>query len=273
MNAEPRIQEIEAGASAGIDMDGMDELLSLDDLTGADLTVEEFNAIEELTPESIEEELSAFASSEFEELEELTAADEAILTAAEIREEVYASGAPSEMAELGEEEDPVAAPVAAPKERKTRAPGAKKAKAPATPKVERSLSALPDSVFVLDEEAPVDLAANKVAVLALRPTQKKIAEKWDNFFPALNANRAPSVYAMHVFRALKVAPASTMTMKDMVAALLANGYTIGTARSQAGQIAFLFTLLKVVNHVGGGYALNTKSPIAGKLDALATLAA
>lgn len=265
MNEEARIQEIETGA---ISMDAV--MSNLDDILLEDLDVQELNAIEELEPEAIEEleELDCAP----EELEELSESDEAALDLAEIRDEVYATGEASDTVPVEEPE----AVAKAPKERKARDPSAKKAKSPATPKVpavERSLSALPESVFVLDAVEPADLTANKLAVLAARPTQKKIGEKFDNFFPALNANRAPSVYGMHIFRALNVASAGSMTMKDMVAALQANGYTIGTARSQAGQIAFLFMLLRVTEHVGGAYKLIPGSPIAAKLNALATLAA
>lgn len=230
-------------------------------------SIDELDLEMNLELEEIEElDTSAIEALDVEEIDERS---EAVIEAAAVRDEIYASAAPGE--ELVEPSEPAALgepPVKAVKERKAREP--KAAKEPKAPKVERALVALPDALFVLDEEAPEDLAANKLAVLAMRPTQKKIAEKFDNFFAALHANRQPSVYTMLCYRAL--AATGKATMKDLVAALSIT-YSIGTARSQAGQIANLFKTLRIAHLVGGEYHLNESSPLAGKLKALASLPA
>ena len=193
---------------------------SLDELD-LESNLETVEAVEELSMQDIEE-------IEVEEFAELSAADEhAIEQAAEtaaIREEVYASAPVSDVVD--------SVPTPAPEKMRK----AKSASATKTPKIERDLSSLPDATFALTTgDEP-----NKSAVLALRPTQKKIAEKFENLFISLNAGRQPSVYTMVCYRAAKAAPGA-IKMADLVAALQASGYSTGTARSQAGQIATLFT--------------------------------
>lgn len=110
------------------------------------------------------------------------------------------------------------------------------------------------------------LDANKASVLALRPGAKKIAEKFDNLFQSVNAGRKPSVYVMTGFKALSVSGA--ITGPDMVAAMQADGYSVGTSRSQAQQVMSLFQTLKVAKKDGGKIVLNDQSVIAQALAAL-----
>jgi hypothetical protein len=150
---------------------------------------------------------------------------------------------------------------------------AKAAKAPKTPKeskpkIERDLSAIADEFFQLD----INGAADKQAVMALRPTQKKVAEKFDNLFASLAAGRAPSVYTMACFKVL--ADKGEVTSSDLVAAMKAaasrsgGAYSDGTARSQVGQLMNLFGAVGVASRATNKLTFNKDSKIAERLLAL-----
>lgn len=150
--------------------------------------------------------------------------------------------------------------------KKAKAPKAAKAAKTAAPKVERDLKALPAEAFVLTDTPPASLDANKDAVMALRPRQKKIAEKFDQTIAALHAGRKPSTYVVDCFKVL--AAKKSVSATDLVAALKADGYTDGTARSQVGQIMALFPVLGIAERAGGGLTLNKGSVFAQKLEAV-----
>ena len=145
-------------------------------------------------------------------------------------------------------------------------------KAPKAPAAPRDLSALKDEAFILTDVPPADLAANRAAVMAKRPAQKKIADKFDNLFLSVAAGKAPSEYTMHCFKAL--AAKGTVTQGDLVAALTAtqsnrgSGYTIGTARSQAGQFMVLADAVGIATRAKNTLTLNADSAIAKALAAL-----
>jgi hypothetical protein len=105
-----------------------------------------------------------------------------------------------------------------------------------------------------------------VAVLGLRPTAKKIAEKFDNLFLSISAGRKPSTYVMDCFAAIDAA--GSMSGPDLVKALQAHDYTIGTARSQSQQVMSLFTTLKVCTKSEGKLTINGDSVIAAALRTL-----
>lgn len=136
------------------------------------------------------------------------------------------------------------------------------------PKIERDLSALPDAVFQLVKDGPTDRAA----VIALRPTQIKVAEKFDNLFISLAANRKPSVYTMVCFNVL--ADKKEVTSPDLVAAMKASAsrsgaaYNEGTARSQVGQMMNLFAAVGIATRTGNKLTFNKDSQIAASLQAL-----
>lgn len=137
------------------------------------------------------------------------------------------------------------------------------------PKIERDLSAIPDEFFQLDASAA---GFDKAAVIALRPTQKKVAEKFDNLFASIAAGRAPSVYTMACFKV--VADKGEATSSDLVAALKATAsraggaYSDGTARSQAGQLMNLFGAVGIATRAGNKLTFNKDSKIAERLLAL-----
>jgi hypothetical protein len=150
---------------------------------------------------------------------------------------------------------------------------AKAAKAPKTPKVakpkiERDLSAIADEFFQLN----VNGTADKPAVIALRPTQVKVAEKFDNLFSSLAAGRAPSVYTMACFKVL--ADKGEVTSSDLVAAMKAaasrsgGAYSDGTARSQVGQLMNLFGAVGIASRATNKLTFNKDSKIAERLLAL-----
>lgn len=159
-------------------------------------------------------------------------------------------------------------PAGAPEpEAEAKAPKTRKAAGTGTPRVARDVSALPEEAFVLTTDVPADLAANKAAVLASRPLQKKIAEKFDNMLAAVSAGRKPSTYVCDCFRILQAKGEVTST--ELVAGLRAitrkdgvQTYTEGTARSQAGQIMSLFATLKIATREKHTLKLNPDSTLA-----------
>lgn len=152
---------------------------------------------------------------------------------------------------------------------------AKSAKAPKA-KIARDLSDLPALTFSVNVGDAAD-AGTKDAMIALRPTQKKIAEKFDNLFVSIAAGKKPSVYTMACLNALKTA--KTVTSTDLVGALKAATvgvgkskgatYNEGTARSQAGQMMALFAVVGIATRVKQTLTFNPNSAIAAKLSALA----
>lgn len=142
-------------------------------------------------------------------------------------------------------------------------------------KVERDLSVLPVEVFTLNGEDADE--AGRAATIALRPTQKKIGEKFDNLFQSIAAGRKPSVYTMTCFAELY--GRGEVTSADLVAALQkvtstfgknkGSGYNISTARSQAGQMMTLFSVLGIATRSEQTLTFNKNSTLAAKLVALA----
>lgn len=205
-----------------------------------------------------------------EDVGELDAASEAAITAAVAIDEAY-KDQPVTASDVVAPPSPALPAVAAKapeaaekvaKERKTRV-----AKT-------RDLSALAPSTFVLTNDpdfdrTETDLDLIKTNVLARRPAQKKIADKFDNLFQSIAAGSKPSVYVMACFAVL--AAKKTITQSDLVVALKATsskkgaGYSEGTARSQAGQIMVLFDLVGIATRVKQSLTLNPMSRVANVL--------
>lgn len=144
------------------------------------------------------------------------------------------------------------------KENKATSSAESKAKSRSKP---RDVTSLPDDVFDLSPDSTL----KKADVLALRPTQKKIGEKFDNLFTSIAAGKPPSVYIMTCFKAL--VDGGTVTQSDLVK-VLRGSYSEGTARSQAGQIMTLFNTLKIATRSGQTLTLSPDSTIANKLKTL-----
>jgi hypothetical protein len=136
-------------------------------------------------------------------------------------------------------------------------------------KIERNVNALPPEAFQLVEEIPAD-AAHKAIMIAKRPSQKKIGEKFDQMICALHAGRKPSVYIMDLFAILD--EKKTVTSLELIAALKAKSrtdgtktYDDGTARSQVGQIMVLFHVLNIASRANQTLHLVENSTFARKL--------
>jgi len=174
------------------------------------------------------------------------------------RAEAYASQEATPMA------DPSAVSATPAKTARTRS-------ASSTPRVARDLNSLPDETFVLEGDGKTVSPTQKADTIALRPTQVKIAEKFDNLFSALAAGKEPSTYVMIAFKLLD--EKKTVTSADIIGAYKASGLGEGTARSQSGQIMNLFATVKIASRSGSNLALNENSAIAAKLRGLASPAA
>lgn len=137
----------------------------------------------------------------------------------------------------------------------------KAAKTAGTPRAPRDLSALDEAHFELED----GVAADKAAVMASVPKQKKIAEKFENLFGAIAAGRKPSVFVTTAFALLDAK--TTITSTDIVNAYKSGSdpYSEGTARSQAGQIMHLFDTVKIATRSKQTLTLNAKSTVAAKL--------
>lgn len=202
---------------------------------------------------------------EIEETQEITADDERAIEALNVKSEVYEAVEPTEITE-----NPGKKPrKARAGEKAAKAPKEPKAASEKKPKIERDLNALPADLFQLSTALENDAAT----VIALRPPQKKIAEKFDNVFQALAAGRAPSVYVMDCFNALDAAPGKSLTSKELIGILTSTRtskrtYSQGTASSQVGQIMVLFPVLGVAGRTGNALSLNEFSKIAERLRAL-----
>jgi hypothetical protein len=268
---QPNVNVTDTHAAAEIDaidalLDGLDDIEMVEEAAPIEETIEEPDVTEPemvaatedaglaedavVEPETIEPEITAEALLQEMELgsEDLTGLETEIAKT-EAYEEQEASG------DVNTEPTPAAAE--APKKER-------KAKAAGTPRVERDLSKLPADAFVLTTDIPADLEANKVAVMGTRPNQKKIAEKFENVLLAVAANRKPSTYVMDCFAILQAK--GEVTSGDLVAALKADGYSDGTARSQVGQIMALFPVLKIAERTTrSSLKLNPDSMIAGAL--------
>lgn len=150
-------------------------------------------------------------------------------------------------------------PVKAAKPKRERKASGEKAK---SLKVERDLSLLPPDAFVLNPHQVVNEAL-KEAVIALRPAQIKIAEKFDQTIIALHANRRPSRYVVMAFEAL--AATGEITSTDLIKTMTGSGLANGTAGSQVGQIMALFPILQIAERTGNTLKLNKESSMANKL--------
>lgn len=147
----------------------------------------------------------------------------------------------------------------------------RKASSPATPRVakpriDRDLTKLSPEFFCLegDPNSVMADASMRDAVISTRPTQVKIADKFDNLFVSLAAGRKPSTY---VVDALAFLEKSTSMSTSALVSHFAVNLDIGTARSQAGQIMKLFEVLKIGLPDGkNSIKINPKSTLVERLN-------
>ena len=232
----------------GADLDAMLADFNIDDLTEIEASAEEF--VEEVIKEPADLDPAAI---------DMLAVD---LTRGEIYAESESDGTVEELVEPEASEEVAAAPI---KAKKVRAAGV-----PKKPAIERDLSALPDEAF----RTSTLTAPDRAVLMAQRPSQKKITEKFDQTIIALAAGRKPSCYVMDCFAILDAK--KTVTSAELVAALLSmkvksgeRNYSDGTARSQVGQIMVLFQVLGIAGRIGQSLNLLSHSRFAEHLRALA----
>lgn len=192
--------------------------------------------------------------------EELDASELSSLDAAIEKQENYQLQAATNVVTVGAE-----APVAKVKSKTSRVAS--------KPRIVRDLSAVPAEFFVTIGDASglnsATSEACKTAMLAAKPTQVKIAEKFENLFTSLAAGRAPYKYTMTAFAALSVT--GSMSSADLIAAFRAQGVGDGTARSQAGQLMHLFAVVGVADRLKHTLTLRADSTIAQRLRDLTTV--
>ncbi|MBO6507381.1 MAG: hypothetical protein JJ979_02660, partial [Roseibium sp.] len=128
------------------------------------------------------------------------------------------------------------------------------------------LSKINAEIFVLDtDKEPEDLDANRSDVIARRPSQVKIAQKFDGLFNALATNGKVERYVDIAIRFM--IEKGAFTSVD-----LKNHYLDfvkpGTASSQAGQIMTLFPAAGIAERDGKNLKLRDNSKVVERLKTL-----
>lgn len=168
----------------------------------------------------------------------------------------------------------VEAPAPSSEPRKSRSTTTRVSSGTGTSRPAHDIATLPAAVFVTD--AGTDLAdvaacdAAKNAMIAARPAQIKIAEKFDGLWNALAAGKAASVYVMEALKAMDAKGGAPINSSDLVMHYKSIGHTDGTARSQAGQIMELFRITGIASRVGQVLTPNPNSLVAKRLREIAT---
>ena len=145
----------------------------------------------------------------------------------------------------------------------TRTP--KTPKTPGAPRAPRDMASIPAEYFVTDvnNTDASTFEAAKTAMIAKTPTQKKVAEKFEQLFACLSIGKKPSDYVCDIFPVLDAK--GSMTSSDIVATFKARGLGQGTAQSQCGQILVLFGALGIATRSGNTLTMNGDSKIAARL--------
>lgn len=239
------MEEIQATATGkDIDFADLDALIDMHD-SG--------EVVEEVIEKTVEDH-----STPGGEIIELTDDEEAILTAEIAKQEVYENTAADESGDIATLEP--AAPSPTPST--PRVPKVSRATKTSGARV-RSLDDVAAEHFVLSNDFAGDLDANKKLVISARPSQIKVADKFDNVFLSLANKTLPSAFVTLQFKFL--AEKETATTKELVALLQAAGYKEGTARAQVGQITTLFPILGIATRSGSTLHLRENSQIAETL--------
>lgn len=217
--------------------------------------LETITEAEELAPtdgEEIIEEQDASAALSDDDLDEL----ELTVQKEEAKAEIYEA---QEGAQIGATEDGSIS-----SEGTVKRGGKAGAKRASTPRTARDLNAVDDAHFVLSGDVSAmsdeDKSSAKTGAIAAKPTQKKVAEKFENVFLSMQDGRAPSKYVLTAFGCLNAN--TTMSSADLIAAFKTSGVGDGTARSQSGQIMALFPVLGVAERDGKTLKLKDDSNIA-----------
>ncbi|MGV1754759.1 hypothetical protein [Agrobacterium sp. CG674] len=261
-------------------MNNVANAMPADDLAALDAALADFD-LDGDDDAIIEPDMSV----ESEELGELTLADVHELAATEIADEdtladldlkLEMQEGYQDQATTGSLEDLTnTAPAAVKPTKAAKAPKAPKApKAAGVTRTPRDINAVTPEFFVTSGDVSVmseeELADAKTHTMSLKPTQVKVAEKFENLFTALSVNKAPSKFTMIAFDALQK---GTLTSTELVGAYKASGLGEGTARSQAGQMMNLFAAVRIADRSGQTLALRDDSLIAQRIRNLPAAAA
>lgn len=213
--------------------------------------------IQDASPDSIEEIVEEIEETTAEASAEVTDEDLEGVNADLEREEVYATQESTGDVDAGAVEEKKT-------EKGKKASGQKRQSTPRTP---RDMNSVAPEFFVLEGDlskmSDDDKNKAKVDTIAANPTQKKIAEKFENLFTSISAGKAPSRYVVDAFKFLN--GKKTMSSSDLIAHYQAAGLGTGTARSQSGQIMNLFAAVKIASRSNQTLTLNEKSVVADRL--------
>lgn len=251
---------VEVNTMPASDIEALDSVL-------ADLNFDD-DAGEEVVEGIIEETpAEAVVEAVVEEATGVLADDElADLDLALSRKEIYEEQTSAQI-ESVEPVEPTAPKL--PKKARAASTGAKTARVP------RDISTVADEFFVLSGDPATmsdeDKAKARAATMALKPSQVKVAEKFENLFTALSVGKAPSTYVMTAFATLEAK--KSVTSGDIVGAYKAIGLGEGTARSQSGQIMNLFATVGIATRSGQTLTLRSDSLVAERLRSLPAPAA
>jgi hypothetical protein len=152
---------------------------------------------------------------------------------------------------------------------KVKTPRSGSARGSSVPRAARDLNTVAEEFFVLSGDAKgmdaSQLTAAKTATIARKPSQVKIAEKFDNLFTAVASGKLPSVYTMIGFRLLDAN--KKITSGDLIAALKTELTNCGegTARSQCGQLMNLFAAVGIADRSGNTLELRSDSLLAERI--------
>lgn len=264
-------------------------VMPADDLAALDAALADFDLDDQVVEEPTEEIVEANASDVLEEtieedgLADLTLAEIDAAAIGELDDETLADldaklelqeGYQEQAAEVSPE-DLDGALEAGKKPKKAAASKPAKERKAGTTRVPRDINAVAAEFFVLSGD-PASMSAEeletaKADTMALKPTQKKVAEKFENLFTALSVNKSPSRYTSIAFSYLN--EKGTMTSTELVGAYKAVGLDEGTARSQAGQMMNLFAAVRIADRAVQTLTLRSDSLLAERLRNLPAAAA
>jgi hypothetical protein len=137
------------------------------------------------------------------------------------------------------------------------------------PRASRDINTVAPEFFVLSgdvtemDQAALDAA--KIATMALKPTQIKVAEKFENLFLSVAAGKVPSIYTKIAFDLLNAN--GTITSGDLIAAYKTTLVECceGTARSQTGQLMNLLAAVGIAKRAGNTLELIKDSVLADRV--------
>lgn len=232
----------------------------------AELDAMDGDTIEEIDTDAVEVEAADAVDAIEEEVPSVLTDDFlAELEMASAKQSVYETQAAETMPDIAETADGSTAASIKTKKARTTSKAAS-----ATPKEPADLEAVLPEFFDLYTDSNLttadDLEAAKKGVIAKRPSQVKIAEKFDNLFTKVSVGKKPSTYVMLALDLLKAK--GEFSSSDLIAHYKANNLGDGTARSQTGQIMVLFDVTGIAERAGQKMIARKNSKLVERIEAL-----